>query len=122
MSNEEQNQKQPPGREASAHERLVSRDDLNKLKELALAATQGNWQCGGTPCEDNAKALEICADNVNTTKEPGEYFFEVYLPDGKRAALVGHGQNGWNNAEYIAAMRPSTTLKLIAALEAALDG
>jgi hypothetical protein len=101
---------------------LVSRDDLAALKALALAATQGDWQCGGTPCDNNERALEICAEEVNATTEYGEYFMVVYTPDGKRTALVGHGLRGRDNAEYIAAMQPSMALKLIAALEAALDG
>lgn len=95
---------------------LVSRDDLAALKTLALCATQGDWQCGGTPCDNNERALEICAEEVNATDEYGEYFMVVYTPDGKRIALVGHGPNGRNNAEYIAAMHPSIALKLITAL------
>lgn len=66
--------------------------------------TEAPWAAGATPCKDNFDALAICKANIDAhTAESSGYFIEVFTPDGRRTALVGHGPNGIANGYLIAA-------------------
>jgi len=95
--------------------------ELQRLKELAQAATPGPWMWGGTECASPEHALVICKENIDATAKPGTHFCEVYLDDGRRTALVGNGPTGIANAAYIAAANPAAMLELIALAECAVS-
>ena len=66
--------------------------------------TKGEWTSGVTPCKDNGEALAICKENIDAHKsESSGHFIEVYLSDGRRVALVGHGPDGIANGYLISA-------------------
>lgn len=101
-------------------DRRVSRQDLERLREIALAATQGPWLWGATPCPDKAKAVAICEDNIVATKEPIDHFYEVYVEDGRRIALFGNGPTSHENSEYLVTFDPPNVLLLLDLLESLL--
>jgi hypothetical protein len=92
-------------------------DGLAALREIAMAATQGEWKYGATPCPDKTKAMELFEANVDATKTPNEYFFEVFLDDGRRTAVVGNGPTSEANSRFIAAFGPQTALQLLNIIE-----
>jgi hypothetical protein len=64
--------------------------------------TDTPWQCGATPCANNDEALAIVTEEINATKtDSSGHFYVVYVGDGRRIALVGHGPDGAANAEFI---------------------
>lgn len=89
--------------------------DLNKqeLRRLAEAATPGPWDWGGTQVSTQEQALDICLENIRLTEAPGPYFCEVYVGDGRRTALVGHGPTSQQNAAFIAAANPAVILAML---------
>lgn len=94
------------------------------LAELATKATPGLWHAGADECPDNAVAMAICKENVDAhTTESSGYFFVVYLDDGRRTALVGHGPDGGANAAFIAAAREAvpTLIADVKALAEAME-
>lgn len=69
-----------------------------------LQHTPGPWFYGANECADNDAALAICKENIDAhTGQSSGHFFVVYVPDGRRTALVGHGPDGEANARLIAA-------------------
>lgn len=70
---------------------------------MTTTHTPGPWSFGAHECPDNAAALAICKATVDATETSSGQFFEVFLDDGLRTALVGHGPNGAANARLIAA-------------------
>ncbi|WP_368640432.1 hypothetical protein ABRZ04_04255 [Castellaniella ginsengisoli] len=77
--------------------------DTQKLRDLLENATPGPWDFGADSCPDNETAMEICRQNIDAhTKPSSGYFFVVYVEDGRRTAMVGHGPDGAANAELIA--------------------
>lgn len=92
-------------------------DELAVLREVALAATQGQWHYGATPCPDKANAMELFKANLDATKAPGEYFFEVFLDDGRRTAVVGNGPTSEANSRFISTFGPQTILQLLNKIE-----
>ena len=92
-------------------------DVLAALREVAKAATQGQWKYGATPCPDKAKAMELFEENLDATKVTDEYFFEVFLDDGRRTAVVGNGQTSEANSRFIATFGPQTALQLLDKIE-----
>lgn len=95
----------------------VSLDDLYLLRTIALEATQGQWQYGATPCFDKIKAMEIVEENLDATKEPIDFFFEVFLADGRRTAIVGNGPKSEENSRFIATFSPPNVMMLLETLE-----
>lgn len=93
---------------------------------LAAGPTPGPWDYGADPCLNNEAALAICKQNIDAhTKPSSGYFFVVYVGDGRRTALVGHGPDGEANARLIAAANPETIRALLAerdALRRMLEG
>lgn len=84
----------------------IMKTKYDALEELATKATQGHWHFGADECPDNAAAMAICKENVDAhTAGSSGHFFVVYLEDGRRTALVGHGPDGEANASFIAAAR-----------------
>lgn len=82
---------------------------------LAAGPTPGPWDYGADPCLNNEAALAICKQNIDAhTKPSSGYFFVVYVGDGRRTALVGHGPDGESNARLIAAANPETIRALLA--------
>ncbi|KGH25453.1 hypothetical protein [Comamonas testosteroni] len=66
--------------------------------------TPGPWNYGADKCLSNDEALAICKQNIDAhKKESSGYFYVVYVGDGRRTALVGHGPDGAANARLIAA-------------------
>ena len=97
--------------------------EIDELLIIASAATQGEWKWGATPCPDQTTALELFKANLTATKVPNDYFFEVFLEDGRRTAVVGNGPTSEANSRFIATFSPQTILKLleeIASLKAQL--
>jgi hypothetical protein len=86
---------------------------LDRLERLARAATQGQWEYGSTPVATSLEALNICHENILATKAPVDQFYEVFLEDGRRTALIGNGPTSAANAEYIAALHPANVLHLV---------
>lgn len=67
-----------------------------------MTHTATPWHYGATPCANNEEALAIVTEEVSATKtESSGYFYVVYVDDGRRTALVGHGPDGAANAEFI---------------------
>jgi hypothetical protein len=65
--------------------------------------SEGTWDFGADACPDNETALAICKQNIDAHTAPSNgYFYVVYLPDGKRVAMVGHGPKAAHNAALIA--------------------
>jgi hypothetical protein len=82
---------------------------------LDAGPTPGPWDYGADPCLNNEAALAICKQNIDAhTKPSSGYFFVVYVGDGRRTALVGHGPDGEANARLIAAANPETIRALLA--------
>lgn len=92
-------------------------DRYRWLKAAAKAASPGDWNWGGEVCINNLAAIRICQENIEATKNPGLYFHCVFLEDGRRVALTGHGEKGMENAAFIAAASPPVILDLIEHLE-----
>lgn len=92
-------------------------DELAALRDVAIAATQGEWKWGATPCPDKKKAMELFEANVDATKTVNEYFFEVFLDDGRRTAVVGNGPTSEANSRFIATFGPRTALQLLDKIE-----
>jgi hypothetical protein len=109
-------QEQPA--QAGQVERRVSRQDLEKMREIALAATQGQWFWGATPCPVKAKAMALFEENLDATKEPADHFHEIYVEDGRRTAIVGNGPTSAANGEFIATFNPANVLLMLDELEA----
>lgn len=86
---------------------------------LDAGPTPGPWDYGADPCLNNEAALAICKQNIDAhTKPSSGYFFVVYVGDGRRTALVGHGPDGEANARLIAAANPETIRALLAERDA----
>jgi hypothetical protein len=82
----------------------LPRDSLQHLQEGAEMSTHTAtpWQSGAYECANNDDALRICKEEIDATKTKSSgHFYIVYLDDGRRIALVGHGPNGAANAEFI---------------------
>ena len=92
-------------------------DVLAAFREVALAATQGEWMYGATPCPSKEKAMELFEANLDATKTPDEFFFEVFLADGRRTAVVGNGPTSDENSKFIATFGPQTVLQLLDKIE-----
>lgn len=92
-------------------------DVLAAFREVARAATQGQWKYGATPCPDKAKAMELFEANLDATKLPHDFFFEVFLDDGRRTAVVGNGPTSEANSRFIATFGPHTVLQLLDKIE-----
>lgn len=75
------------------------------VEESQAKFTKGPWLAGGTTCsaDEKEKALRICKESIDLTSTGSGYFMEVYIEDGLRIAICGHGPNGINNANLIAA-------------------
>jgi hypothetical protein len=95
--------------------------DIEKLKAAALKATPGPWLSGANECLTQERALAICKESIDTTTKTIPYFFEVFLENGLRTALVGNGPTSWENADYIALANPAAILALIERLQVAED-
>ncbi|MCZ4331049.1 hypothetical protein [Castellaniella denitrificans] len=91
-------------------------ENYKQLRDaLAAGPTPGPWDYGADPCPNNEAALAICKQNIDAhTKPSSGYFFVVYVGDGRRTALVGHGPDGEANARLIAACHPETIRVLLA--------
>lgn len=78
--------------------------------------TAGEWEFGADRCLSNEEALAICKENIDAhKKESSGYFYVVYVEDGRRVCLVGHGPDGAANARLI-----SAAPKLLEALKESL--
>lgn len=86
---------------------------LDYIERLARAATQGQWEYGSTAVATPQEALDICRASIDATKQPVSQFYEVFLMDGRRTALIGNGPTGAANAEYIASLHPANVLHLV---------
>lgn len=92
-------------------------DVLAALREVARSATQGQWHYGATPCPDKAKAMELFEENLDATKSPDGSFYEMFLDDGRRTAVVGNGPTSEANSRFIATFSPNTVLQLLDKIE-----
>ena len=81
-----------------------------QVDELKAAATPGPYLCGATRCPDQDTALALSEENILKTTKCGTHFFEVYIEDGRRIAMVGHGFNGLENSVFIAAVHDMADL------------
>ncbi|HEY5800337.1 MAG TPA: hypothetical protein VIT92_08950 [Burkholderiaceae bacterium] len=88
----------PPANGAAAQEAAIADPELAKLKELAMAATPGEWHWGKDTLENS--------------------FADYLWSDGGRTAVINrcHAPDE-PEAAYIAAANPATMLSLIASIE-----
>lgn len=92
----------------------LNQDDIAKLRAIALGASQGQWAYGATHCPDTKTAVDLVKANLEATKSPVDYFYEVFLAeDGRRTAMVGNGPTSEQNSKYIATFNPAMVLRLL---------
>lgn len=91
---------------------------MQRLKETASKATQGEWQVYGKPVSTNFDAMYIFSRLIQgTVGEQGALY--MLSADGLCPALTGTGPNSKNNAEFIAQANPANILALVESLEKA---
>ncbi len=91
----------------------MNQQQMMYLREVAEAATCGEWKWGATPCVDKETAMRLFEANVDATVSPDDHFYEVYLDDGRRTAVVGNGPSSYENSRFISACGPQVVLQLL---------
>lgn len=91
---------------------------MQRLKETASKATQGEWQVYGKPVSTNFDAMYIFSRLIQGTVGEQDALY-MLSADGLCPALTGTGPNSKNNAEFIAQANPANILALVEALEMA---
>ena len=91
---------------------------MQRLKETASKATQGEWQVYGKPVSTNFDAMYIFSRLIQGTVGEQDALY-MLSADGLCPALTGTGPNSKNNAEFIAQANPANILALVEALEKA---
>lgn len=89
---------------------------MQRLKEAASKATQGEWQVYEEHVSTKFDAMYIFSQLIQGTAGEQETLY-MLSADGLCPALTGTGPNSKNNAEFIALANPANILALIAALE-----
>ncbi len=95
---------------------MITLEEIQKLREYALAATSGKWAVVELDCASKEEAVEHFRFQVENTQNSVDKFYLINAND-KCPAIFGCGPTSEKNADFSAVFSPENCLKLLDILQ-----